>query len=243
VGKNKSTVAKEILTEIPKYRWEFLRRNKNYIRECSSGKKHKSKYWQKKYQIEFPYDPSIPFSSLKPKSVDKFMLHADVKPLPSVMLKHLGIDRVNSKDFDRHDVVEQLLLEDPELPRNAVKLNIVVDITRRKEIIFEEFSQIISWLHKKVPSQTRFNEYDRYLKVYDLHKQGKNYREIAKAVYPKLCPKKTKDHVLNKYDWDPIIEKVKKNLKACQALIDGGYQKIRKDITKELQKSREVGTI
>jgi hypothetical protein len=59
--------------------------------------------------------------------------------------------------------------------------------------------------------------------VYELRKERKSYREIAKKVFPKEYKSFTQYSDKHE-DVAPVIEKVKNNLFACQELVDGGYK-------------------
>lgn len=80
----------------------------------------------------------------------------------------------------------------------------------------------------KYEQRTRYDKYENYLWIYDLHTQRKTLREIARIVYPeeyeKLLKYKSRSE---KYAVLPVTEKVNNSLKACQKLIDGGYKIIR----------------
>ena len=61
--------------------------------------------------------------------------------------------------------------------------------------------------------------YDDYLKIYDLHKERKTFRQIAKIIYPGYEPE-------DKDAFRPMKEKIKENLKSCKKLVYGGYKEI-----------------
>ena len=97
-----------------------------------------------------------------------------------------------------------------------------------KKIIKDMGWMIKSWYQFRnratdnTQKRLRLKKYETYLQIYDLRKQQKTYREIARIVYKDEYDKYTK-YTSKKYDIQPLTEKVKNNLKACRKLIDGDY--------------------
>ncbi len=107
-----------------------------------------------------------------------------------------------------------------------------INLSYPKERLKYEFKRVIdealTAVKKSLIDERVRSEYRTYLQIYDLRKERKTYRQIAKIVYPDDYKKlvKYKCHS-EKYAVAPVTEKVKNNLKACQKLIEGGYKIIR----------------
>ena len=213
---------------VVRYRWEFLRRNKKYQEDYRNKEKRPLGYWGRTYGLATAYDPAYAIDDL-PKGIGaRLFLEQDIRPLQAITLKNFRSEPINTKDIDCDDVVNDVALEKPEILEKISTLEILVDITRRKELICYEFNRLIYAWQKKVPFRIRLEKYGRYLRTFDLRRQKKTLQEIARIVYPEEYSKLLKDKIRSeKYAVLPLIEKVKNNLKACQGLINGDYKIIR----------------
>lgn len=118
--------------------------------------------------------------------------------------------------------------------RSAKIQKIEMDINTEASLkkILEDIKFFINLWYLNVKKEHRDNRirlsnYDAYIKIYDLCKEGKTYREIAKIVYPEEYQKLTMYRDSRKDAIQPLTEKVKNNFQACQKLIEKGYKIIR----------------
>ncbi|MCK5590385.1 MAG: DUF2285 domain-containing protein, partial [Candidatus Pacebacteria bacterium] len=80
--------------------------------------------------------------------------------------------------------------------------------------------------HCKAKKRTQLGVYEHYLEIYDLKSQGKTTDAIAKQIFPEEYAE-LKQIPRNKYDIDPLRDRISKTLKACKKLIGGDYKKIK----------------
>ena len=108
------------------------------------------------------------------------------------------------------------------------RVMIAFDISKPTPEIVKAFKGVLGgWknVYKKAHGERmQFDIYDRYRKIYSL--RNKPLRIIAETVYPKEY-KQVMKFYHNKYDFEPLFEKIKANLKAAEKLVNGGYKKIR----------------
>lgn len=209
---------------IANYRWEFLRRNKKYRKDCANRSKFSAGHWQKKYGISFPYNPQDNFSKLPKKSASRFLFERAISPAPAVILNDIRDEPICDKDIDRQDVVEDILFKEADSLNSISVVNLLVDVTRRKEIILAELDKIISYWKKVRANKTRviFKKYDIYLMIYDWKENGCSWREIARKLQ-----KRNLEPGWNKADTENLRRHALRAYNQCKKLIDGGYRQIR----------------
>ncbi len=127
---------------------------------------------------------------------------------------------VDKKQFDPttadfHDIVIRINLNAPKLM-----------IDRRVKEITTLWKTKYDFYYPRTRKRKRYEEYETYLKIYDLRQQGKTYRQIAQIVYPNDYKRAT-EHDTRKYAIQKVTERVKNNLNACSRLIKGDYKIIR----------------
>jgi hypothetical protein len=228
------------------YRWEFLRRNQEYIsdyNDCISELKS-----IKGEQKDFAQDllkrllnnEIMSISGLIQKDLTYFMSHYDIWGVlnPAFDPQQIDQETVNNRLIScfAHKLAVAMLTDEYFLGRSDADiaktrhLVLAVDADANIENIIEEVRSFVTvWKNKrsrvikKKRRRVRVEEYARYLKVYELRKERKSYREIAKKVFPKEYKSFTQYSDKHE-DVAPVIEKVKNNLFACQELVDGGYK-------------------
>ena len=76
----------------------------------------------------------------------------------------------------------------------------------------------------------RLDDYAEYLRIWDLHDQGKTVTQIAKEVYPDEYDNSARNAGKKKTHYDAnedLIYRIRKQLTAATKLIEGQYRKIR----------------
>jgi len=211
------------------YKWEFLRRNKEYVsdyhkfckglknkKKALTNKEYKSqqqKLFQKKYGINKPIDPKISVRSITHDHLKRKLKNVD--PKRHFLHKMFFAPTVRSL-FEGQEPVKCLnQLKDKASPDNMTKMqNIItisVDLGATKEIIMHHFKSIIdTW--KRTHSRKRLEEYKRYIQILDLKKEGKSIKQIAEIIFP---------------GYEESYDRVRKEVKAAQNLVNQSYQKIR----------------
>ncbi len=215
-----------------RYRWEFLRRNKEYQRDYvyitdtlkvtdiirnkyPEPLVHKVFKILSKWDLLNPIPPQLPFCAL---------LKNDKK------LKSFHIDSLSVKEFaiDLYDSPDSLSPE--KLYINGSMVKMYVDMKFPKEKILDEFELLVDkWqkplkkMIKKVfrdepEKRLQINQYEKYLKVYDGHRKGMSLAKLAKIFYPGYIESSGKDYA---------ERKVLRDINGCLRLIHGGYKQIR----------------
>jgi len=85
VAKKKQLLSKH--EKIVKYKWEFLRRNKDYRTDYQNHQKYDRNYWLLTYDIKAPIDPGIDYCKMKKLTLKKLKLQFSVNYSPTMALK------------------------------------------------------------------------------------------------------------------------------------------------------------
>lgn len=215
-----------------KYRWEFLRRNKEYQKDFAyitgtlkvtdiirnrypDSLVHKVLNILVKWNLLNPISPELPFNALI-KSDKKFKSFY----LDSLVVNELAID--GSLDPD------SLSREDLYVKGSMVEL--CVDMKFPKEKILDEFELLVDKWQKPLKKMIKafpnsepekrlqVNQYEKYLKVYDAHRKGMSFAKLAKKFYSGYIESSGKDYA---------ERKVLRDINGCLRLIHGGYKQIR----------------
>jgi len=215
-----------------KYRWEFLRRNKDYqndyghiILKLNGMDFFKNSYpealRQKVFEILLKWDLLSPIS---PRLSFNELLESDRK------LKSIYIDSLAVNEFAIDCTESPDSLNQKDLYMKGSMLKMYVDMRFPKEKILDEFELLVDrWqkplkkMIKKLPRATpekrlQLNQYEKYLKVYDHYKKGISMAKLAKKFYPGYVESSGKDYA---------ERKVLRDLNGCLRLIHGGYKQIR----------------
>ncbi len=215
-----------------KYRWEFLRRNQEYQKDYLYITDHlkvtdiiKNSYSDllvkkvldilSKWGLLNPIPPKLSFDAL---------LKSDKK------LKSFYIDSLSSDEnaILIYESPDGLSSQDLYIKGSMVKLH--VDMKFSKEKILDEFSVLINkWqtqlrkLSRKFPKakpdeRLQINQYEKYLRMYDHHKKGMSFSQLAKKFYSGYIETSGKDYA---------ERKVSRDINGCLKLIHGGYRQIR----------------
>ena len=215
-----------------KYRWEFLRRNREYQKDYryitinlkvadiirNQYPKHlvdEALGVLSKWGLLNPIPPGLSFSDL---------LEGDKK------LKSFHIDSLSVNDFaiDIYDSPDSLSQKDLYVKGSLVKM--YVNMRFPKEKILDEFELLVDqWQkplkkmlkklpHSKSEKRLQLKQYEKYLKVYDDYQKGMSMAKLAKKFYSNYIRLSGKDYA---------ERKVLRDLNACLRLIHGGYKQIR----------------
>lgn len=215
-----------------KYRWEFLRRNKEYQKDYAyiTGTLKvidiiRNKYPEPlvsrvlkiltKWDLLNPIPPKLPFTDLLKSDQKLKSFHMD-----SLFVKDFAIDMYDSPDS----------LSPHKLYINGSMVKMYVDMKFPKEKILDEFELLVDrWqkplkkMIKKLPNsdpekRLQISQYEKYLKVYDCHRKGISMAQLAKKFYPGYMESSGKDYA---------ERKVLRDINGCLRLIHGGYKQIR----------------
>ena len=215
-----------------KYRWEFLRRNKEYQKDYryitinlkvadiirNQYPKHlvnEALSILSKWDLLNPIPPGLSFNAL---------LESDKK------LKSFHMDSLFVNDFaiDMYDSPDSLSQKDLYIKGSLVR--IYVNMRFPKEKILDEFELLVDkWqkplkkmmkkvFHDKPEKRLQINQYEKYLKVYDSHRKGMSMSQLAKKFYPGYIESSGKDYA---------ERKILRDINGCLRLIHGGYKQIR----------------
>jgi hypothetical protein len=169
-----------------RYRWEFLRRNPEYIKDFEN--------LQKKIEKSGFYPPNGPHLE-EAAFCDKWRVTVPLSP-------YFGFNRKGnaplpfpvSWEDDMYAQVETLFFEDGDWPPVLIYgkglddkngLTVRIDLRYSKNEILKELGAILKEHHKgssKAKPKYRFDKLDTYLKVYDLRNEGKSWAQIADAI-------------------------------------------------------------
>lgn len=198
------------------YRWEFLRRWGKYQNDYKKKKKFPVDYWRKEYEIIDPVDPNTAYG---------FNSQAYMVPDPAVLVVDCERKSMGYRDTLLETNLEVLLTENKVNMETINTLIVKVNLRQKRERVIEDFKKTLtSWrkacsaVQNKRSRHNLHDLYDIYLQIYDLHRKGYTYRDIAMIVYPNQYTPG------NKYDFNRLKEKIKNNLQACKKLIQGGYK-------------------
>lgn len=201
---------------IAKYRWEFLRRNKQYIKDYHSGKRYPNKHWVKEYDIYPPFDPSDDFpKSLKDQR--NMPLYDELSPLPPIVIQSISHSPITGKEVAQEKFTLPPRLKKENLQKIST-LTLLVDITHRERLILSEFKKLISyWKNiRKTTLKIRLTQYKRYLQIYNLKEKRWSWTRLANRFHPD-----------DKGGIDYAKQKVMLDYKRCKKLINGGYKQIK----------------
>lgn len=206
--------------QIAKFRWEFLRRNKNYREDYQKKNTFRKAYWLKEYGVYPPYDPKDDFPKEPNSSTPGIFMFYDLLPAPSIVLKDINSKPIHHKEVMREqDVVLPYLNELSVAKLNQVStLNLLVDITQRERLILSEFNKLICHWKKmrKTKNKSRFENYRQYLRIFDLKERGWSWTRLANKSHPNEAG-----------GLDYAKQKVMRDYKRCKKLIEGGYRQIK----------------
>ncbi len=118
----------------------------------------------------------------------------------------IGPEKFDPRTTDFHDVVIRVNLNAPK-PLIYKRVKTIISLWKAT---YDNYHGGEERMRRK-----RLKEYDKYFQVYDLHREGKTLRQIAQIAYPDEYKKMT-TYSSKKHDIQPLTEKVKNNLTACQ---------------------------
>jgi len=218
-------------------RWEFARRNPDFQNACRDYLSSQST--QKAEQIREKYG----FYPCNCKLSSKAMLRSVNKKKPSNIRKWSDDEFYATLSFIAQNPFGAIASEDawsdsvptifhkdasqikfisafpqPKDFKNINTLRLMVNLQYPKKKVLNCIEGIIDLYQSKGAGGkgvTRSDMYSTYLRIYDLRKSGKTYRAIAEKAY--------------KYgkDLNSSIQKVKRNYKVAERLVNGGYKEIR----------------
>jgi hypothetical protein len=216
-----------------RYRWEFLRRNKEYQSDYD--------YITTKLKVTdlFKKEPTDPVAQKVIEVLLKWDLLAPIPPYLSFSallksdekLKSVYIESLAVGEFaiDCSESPDLLSPEDLYVKGSMVEMS--VDMKFPKEKILDEFNLLVDiWqkqlkrMLKKIPKakkpakRLQIAQYERYLKIYDRHRKGMTFEKLAKQFYPAYIELPGKDYAKRK---------VLRDINNCLRLIHGGYKQIR----------------
>ncbi len=230
----KETTLDEMLLA-PRYKWEFIRRNKKYQSDCKKYFKKGymfsrkvGEHLYKNYGMGYPIHPKFSFIEHLRRVVE----YHGKSPFYSEKLRALSyiasIRQIFPYDFPAFclDPLKlRLELYDSSRPcpyePSDYTVNVKINLAKPHNEIMQELEYIIKGGRKfyKItePEQEDMRNpwglYDEYLKIWDMkHKQGKFLGQIIFE----LDDHKTQGHA----------DRIRKMLPAAEKMVDGGFRKI-----------------
>ncbi len=151
---------------------------KNMERKAKDNDKEIKRLVCGKWSLLSFVDPSISYDKYKRKSLNE--------QNPAIMFPFAGLVGTHISR-----PVPALLLESHQYGQNPEILRITVFLSFRKDQILNTVENIIDKAKKEykklspenINTKKRFDSYDKYLKIYDLRKKGKTFKEIAGIIY------------------------------------------------------------
>jgi len=222
------------------YRWEFLRRNKKYIKDSKKVRNMCEEYGKKgedppriifepifkKYGLYINIDPGLKLTPRKIRlksyeGIDLIYSERGVQfCLPFSVLK--GPNQI-VVPFDNNYGIRRI---NPFLPAKEIKKRfflVALDLYAPDYRILNDIEEWIRWEKKKrkirFRKQIRVNDFEKYLQIYDLREKKQSWPEIVKVVFLKQIGTNTDRQALK-----PLIEKARANYKACKRFIESDYR-------------------
>lgn len=228
-------------------KWEFLRRNKAYIKDYEkyAGENNYDKwfdFFQKKYGILSPLNPKVSFFEsvkeskkirIKNKGKRSSFAKRFAKVKYALIAEYLhywakgAFCLDNDNHYVSHDIdgnVDTEPLSDNEIKeKDAIKILIDLDAPLRRILsetqkIVKQWQERRSKVVKNSANRLRLSEYKRYIEVYDLKNQGWAWDELAEKFY---------EMDVERGDINYAKRKVKRDYGRCKKIIDGDYRQIR----------------
>ena len=105
----------------------------------------------------------------------------------------------------------------------------VGDIQRRIKLIIEEYKRMRKELGLEIVGRTRFDNYETYLKIYDMKIKGKKtWRQIAEATYASKTSDEDRKSIRNYgIKIRALVDKTRDNFKRAEEMVKGGWREIR----------------
>ena len=149
----------------------------------------------------------------------------DLSPDPAVLVVDFDYKTLNYKDTLRETDLDTDTVDIKVEQVNTLVMK--VNLREKREKVIKEFKErLTEWRKRcsvKQDKRARLDLYDKYLQIYDLRMSGKTFNQIVETAYPEEYAQ-VKRTFRHKYDFDPLKEKIKHNLQACNRLIRGGYK-------------------
>lgn len=223
------------------YKWEFLRRNYDYIEDYKLYKNrsgllknkamlnHFEAHICNKYGLREPYDPQIPFDfDLIKRTKAKKKLSKEVVLKDKAWEKNREILLNLMSELNTGVYCKTKSLSDKELKEQST-IEIAVDLDVPKKKILQEVGRIVNeWQIKrakvvpeKIGKLPKFSEFDIYIEAYHLSNEGWPWDKLAKKYFPKEV-----DEITDRAT-DSARRKAKEYYDKCWELIYGGYRRIR----------------
>jgi hypothetical protein len=108
------------------------------------------------------------------------------------------------------------------IDKNDKTILLKIHLDRKKENILKDFRNFLKFIQKEAKQRQfnfrrprpRWDEYDNHLKVYDLRKKKKSWRQIAQIIFP------------NDESPDSAMRKVRHHYRQAERMINGGWGQI-----------------
>lgn len=183
-----------------KYRWEYLRRNKKYIKgwENLNTPSEEEKFCIK-WKIFSPLCPTKSYDDLIssydgtpiPTDVHYYMFH---EIFPEFLNENMPISIIGNCVYDKNDYLD---IAEEEVSETG-KLKMEIDLNYSKKRLLEEFTYLLDrWsdFYKSMNSESKFIEkkkqnekkyhfenFDTYLEVYDLRQKKTSWGKIQERL-------------------------------------------------------------
>lgn len=119
------------------------------------------------------------------------------------------------------------LFDNGSLDISISQLRLDIDLRKPEQQIMTELKQIIKLLkdfrktlYPKKSVRQRFEDYQFYLKVYDLKEEGLSWLQIYERIYP------NSSHLVKAHGKASMVQKVKRAYDRCKKLIEDEYKDI-----------------
>jgi len=199
----------EELKRQAKYRWEFFRRGESTQKILTFAEV--ARYLPRLIEAGFGLCPiEVVYDGKKKDLVcewlsyyegDYFQKTDELRKKLSKIKIHISLDGVDQKDKT---------------------ITIKIHLDRKKQDIMKGVEYLLNTLKKEAKyfgkdfkrPKPHLDKYEKYLKVYDLRKEGKSWRQIACEVFP------------GDKSWDKGMRKVRYYYEQAKKMINGGWRLI-----------------
>lgn len=189
--------------EFLKYRWEFLRRNEQYQKDWSElQKSHNDENaiaFSVKWNIRYPMDPNLSYDDLEQEILEQanevnISISSLISPIDGFPVKLiLGYGFLPLREDDAGEIPTNFIEE----ICHTGTLKIEIDLFYSKAKIIKAIDRVVSDAHRYLEEKLgddfkqkqlsmikrrHYDNFENYLRVYDLKKAGRTWRQIKEEL-------------------------------------------------------------
>jgi hypothetical protein len=210
-----SSISEKQIEDRARWKWEFLKLNKNYIEKCLALKVETILISPQYNEFGTPswINPALSFDEiLKIVRDDLEGVEVDKKDqaIRLFALYHFGL-------------LSQPVTAILETLTGAIKIQINLNAPDSQILI--EVAEILKERRAAIKKDQPYKKLAEYHQAFLLHQAGKTYKEIADVMFPPPDPLSEDDSVIETNE-DAAMKNVGRYIQEAKKLIEGGYQHI-----------------